>query len=74
MRNLIFRVLAGLLGLLSLFASFKAIVDLNIMALVYLFVGSLFLIFAFCGYKATDWADFYMNRAADKIADFFSKK
>lgn len=74
MRNLIFRVLAGLLGSLSLFASFKAIVDLNVMALVYLFVGSLFLIFSFGGYKATDWADYYMNRAADKIADLFSKK
>ena len=74
MRNLIFRVLAGLLGSLILFASFKAILDLNIMALVYLFVGSLFLIFAFGGYKATDWADYYMNRAADKIADLFIKK
>lgn len=74
MRNLIFRVLAGLLGLGGLLACFKAVVDLDIMAVVYLFVGVLFLIFAFGGYKATDWADYYMNRAADKIADLFSKK
>jgi hypothetical protein len=74
MRNLIFRVLAGLIGLASLLTTFNAVLDLNIMALVYLFVGSLFLIFAFGGYKATDWADYYMNRAADKIADLFSKK
>jgi hypothetical protein len=73
MRNLIFRVLAGLLGLGGLLACFKAIVDLNIMALVYFFVGVLFLIFAFGGYKATDWADYYMNRAADKVSDFFGK-
>jgi hypothetical protein len=74
MRNLIFRVLAGLLGFLSLFASYDAIINLNIMLVVYLFIGALFLIFAFGGYKATDWADYYMNRAADKIADLFSKK
>ena len=74
MRNLMFRVLAGLIGLASLWTTFKAVVDLNIMALVYFFVGSLFLIFAFGGYKSTDLADYYMNRAADKIADLFSKK
>lgn len=74
MRNLIFRFLAALLGLGSLLACFKAGVDLNIMALVYLFVGSLFLIFAFGGYKATDWADHHMNRAIDKIADLFNGK
>jgi hypothetical protein len=74
MRNLIFRVLAGLLGFLSLFASYDAIINLNIMLVVYLFIGALFLIFTFGGYNATDWADYYMNRTADKIADLFSKK
>jgi hypothetical protein len=74
MRNLIFRVLAGLLGFSSLYASFDAIINLNIMLVVYLFMGVLFLIFAFGGYKGTDWVDYYMNRAADKMADLFSKK
>lgn len=74
MRNFIFRILAGLIGLASLWITFEAVVDLNIMALGYFLVGSLFLIFAFGGYKATDWADYYMNRAADKVANFFGKK
>lgn len=74
MRNLIFRVLAGLIGLASLLTTFNAVVDLNIMAVVYFSVGVLFLIFAFGGYKGTDWADYYMNRAADKVADLFGKK
>lgn len=74
MRNLIFRILAGSIGILGLFACFKAVVDLNLMALVYFFVGILFLIFAFGGYRGTDWVDYYMNRAADKVADFFGRK
>lgn len=74
MRNIIFRVAAGLLGLGSLWATFNAVVDLNIMAVVYLFVGSLFIIFAFGGYKATDWADYYLNKAVSNIADLFIKK
>ena len=74
MRNLIFRLLAGLLGFLFLFASYDAIINLNIMLVAYLFMGALFLIFAFRGYKGTDWADYYLNRAADKISDLFSKK
>jgi hypothetical protein len=74
MRNLIFRVLAGLLGFLSLLVSYDAIVNFNLMLFVYLFIGALFLIFAFSGYKGTDWADYYINRAADKISDLFGKK
>jgi len=73
MRNFIFRVLAGLIGLASLLTTFNAIVDLNIMAIVYFFIAFLFIVFAFDGYKATDWAGYYMNRAADKIADLFGK-
>ena len=43
------------------------------MAIVYFFIAFLFIVFAFDGYKATDWAGYYMNRAADKIADLFGK-
>jgi hypothetical protein len=74
MRNFIFRVLAGLIGLGSLWTTFNAVVDLNIMGVVYLFLASLFIIFAFGGYKATEWASYYMNRVADKISDLISKK
>ena len=58
----------------SLLACFKAVVDLNTMAVVYFFAGVLFLIFDFGGYKGTDWKDYYMNRAVDKAADLFGKK
>lgn len=74
MRNFIFRVLAGLLGLVSLLASYDAIINFNIMLVVYLFIGALFIIFAFGGYRGTDWADYYINRAANKISDLFGKK
>lgn len=75
MRNFIFRVLAGLFGFLSfLFISYDAIINFNIMLVFYLFISALFLIFAFGGYRGTDWADYYINRAAIKISDLFGKK
>lgn len=74
MRNFIFRVLAGLLGFLSLLVTYDAIVNFNLMLFVYLFFGALCLIFAFGGYKGTDWADYYINRVADKISNLFGKK
>ncbi len=74
MRNIIFRIAAGLLGLGCLWTTFNAVVDRNIMGIVYLLVGSLFIIFALGGYKAAAWADYYLNKTFNNVVDLFRKK
>jgi hypothetical protein len=74
MRNLIFRVLAGLLGIGFIWALYISVLDARFISILYLVSGIYSLIFALGGYDAIKKSSVIVEAFFQKLLSFFKKR